>query len=379
MASGHVRKRTSTWAYVLELPKGLDGKRRQQWVSGFKTKKAAQAALNQALADLESGGWSEASKLTVAEYLAKWLAIVAPGVKPATLHAYRRECSTLSVVFGELPLARLTTLHLREWYPKALAAGVSHGKLAYTQTILSMALKAAVQMDLVRKNVASAAPPPKRPLSDEPEPPPALAQEEVLRMLAALPEWMRILTIVTVATGLRRGEVLALRWSDVDLEHGMLRTRQNLVPLPNGGLAFSSLKTQKSRREVSLSPKLVALLREHRAAQCQVRALLGPDYQEHYDLVFPRSDGSPRNPNVVTDTWSNIRRKLDLPYTFHDLRHTQATLLMEAGVPDKVVSARLGHAKTKTTQDLYSHVRLVSQNQAAAAVETWLEGLDGAG
>lgn len=179
------------------------------------------------------------------------------------------------------------------------------------------------------------------------------------RLFAA---WLLIAT-----TGLRRGELLGLRWQDVDLDAGRIAVRQTLVSV-GGKLKTSTPKTQKSRRGLSLDPATTAALRSHRSRQAEERLAWGGGYHDQ-DLVFAREDGTPVRPDSFSRSFQTVAGKLSLPVIrVHDLRHTYASIALGAGTHPKVVADRLGHSTIGTTLDTYSHVVQSLEEQAAAQV-----------
>ena len=174
-------------------------------------------------------------------------------------------------------------------------------------------------------------------------------------------------------TGLRRGELLGLRWSAVDLEAGTLSVTQTLIRLTGVGLMAVEPKTPRSRRLVSLPPSAAALLSGLRVKQKDERQELGLKWNES-DLVFSRPDRSPIDPDTITHAFAGIVKKAGLPsIRFHDLRHTHATLMLKQGVHPKIVSERLGHASIAITLDTYSHVLPGLQERAALGFEEMLQ------
>jgi integrase len=177
--------------------------------------------------------------------------------------------------------------------------------------------------------------------------------------------------ILAVTTGLRRGELLGLRWQDVDLDGGKLAVRQSLEQT-RAGLAFKQPKTQKGRRTVTLPPMTLEALRRHKAEQARERLLLGPAYADH-GLVLAQADGRPLNPDEVTRAFKRLVKKVGIrSLSLHKLRHTHATLLLGANVHPKVVSERLGHATVGITLDTYSHVLPNLQEEAARKIDALL-------
>ncbi|HHW15667.1 MAG TPA: site-specific integrase [Firmicutes bacterium] len=367
---GHLISRSKgSWSIVIDLPRGADGRRRQKWFTVRGTKKEAEAKLASLLHELNGGGFVEPSKMTLGEYLERWLTDYADqAVKPSTAEWYRMMVRTnLAPNLGHISLARLTPLDLQRYYGQRLAEGrLSPASIRAQHRVLHKALGQAVKWGLVPRNVADAAEPPKA----ERHQMQTLTVEQVHALLEAARATGRYaLYLMAVSTGLRQGELLALRWDDVDLDTGILSVRQTIARRGDPG-QFSSPKTHRSTRPVALSPGLVAVLKEHRAAQEQEKADWGHVWKEH-GLVFPSEVGTPISPRNLVRQFKCLLKRAGLPETirFHDLRHTHATLLLKQGVHPKIVSERLGHSSITITLDTYSHVVPGLQEQAAAKIE----------
>lgn len=185
----------------------------------------------------------------------------------------------------------------------------------------------------------------------------------LFRRLRGRPLYMPVM--VAASTGMRRGEVLALRWRDIDLDAGALRVTQ-VVELTTKGIAVKEPKTDRSRRTIALPARLVQELRSHRKDQSELRLKLGLGKDER-DLVFPSWDWTVRNPSYFSKEFSREVAAAKLPHvTFHGLRHTHITHLPRSGIPVHVVSARAGHANPTVTLNIYAHL-LPGQQEAAAA------------
>ena len=173
--------------------------------------------------------------------------------------------------------------------------------------------------------------------------------------------------VLAATTGMRRGEVTALRWQDLDLDGGLLRVEQSVIAV-RGELVFSAPKTKKGSRQISLDPATIAVLRAHRARQSERRLAQGPAWVET-GRVFTREDGSLVHPDVLSKRFDAWLRRIGLPHiSFHGLRHTWATMALEKGIHTKVVSERLGHANIAVTLDIYSKVRPALDLEAAERV-----------
>jgi len=178
---------------------------------------------------------------------------------------------------------------------------------------------------------------------------------------------------LAVLTGMRRGELLGLRWGDVDLEGATVNVQQTAQRLSGQGIVFRQPKTRLSRRSIALSPAAVHVLRQQRRRQAEARLLAGSAYEDR-DLVFASGLGSPVEAGSLARTWSRITSAADVGHVrFHDLRHAHATLLLRQGVHPKIVSERLGHASIAITLDTYSHVVPGLQAAAAAQLDALLE------
>jgi integrase len=191
--------------------------------------------------------------------------------------------------------------------------------------------------------------------------------EELRRFLEHVnSERLAALWTLAASTGMRRGEILGLRWVDVDLDRARVAVRQTLVA--GRQVATSEPKTSRGRRSIALDPRTVAELRAWRAAQLEERLAWGPGYRDT-GLVFTREDGSPLHPEWLSDAFAWRIKQAGLPpIRVHDLRHTHASLGLAAGVPIKVISERLGHSSSNFTADAYQHVTPALEEQAAATV-----------
>jgi integrase len=199
----------------------------------------------------------------------------------------------------------------------------------------------------------------------------ALDEDGLLALLgAARGTRLYVPTLLAAVTGMRRGELLALRWSDVDMETGECRVVRALQETP-AGVDFKTPKTNKDRRTVLLPRLALAALQAHRATQNEEKLLVGAGYQDG-DLILARAEGTPWPPSQFSSEFSHLARKHGFKVRFHDLRHTHASQLLKAGVPVKVVSERLGHATASITLDVYSHVLPGMQREAVEKLDSML-------
>jgi integrase len=307
--------------------------------------------------------------MSLGEFLELWLVHVRERVRTTTYEGY--ECLLrchISSELRELPLAELTPLRLQRVYAALLdrtegRSRLSGGTVLNLHLVLTQALGQAHRWQLVPSNPASGAQPP-RPRRAQPV---SVSPELLERLIAvATKSAIELPVAIAAATGMRRGEILALRWSDLADDLSVAHVRSSLQATREG-LKFERPKTARSRRTVELPAFLRPYLERTRKTQSARRPILATDWR---DLVVTRKDGSPVNPDSLSSAWRRLLRKHNLPpVRFHDLRHAHATLMLLQGVHPKIVSERLGHASVGITLDTYSHVLPSMQSQAVEAFD----------
>ena len=361
---GHIRKSGNSYQLIYELPRGADGRRRQERRTVHGTKRDAEAKLREILTALDRGDHVTPTKETVGAFLERWLETYASiRTSLRTQRDYRgivRRYLTPSL--GDMVLATLRPADVQGLYSDLLARGLSAQTVLHTHRLLSEALSHAVKWGAVVRNVCAAVDPP-RPEKKEMV---ALDTEGVDRLFASAEgSRYRDVFLIALYTGLRRPEVLGLRWDYVDVERRRLHIVAGLHFLTGMGLVLLPTKTTRSRRPVSFTTEVVDELRQVRGAQIVQKAELGPAWQD-LGFVFTRPDGRPLDPAKVTNGFAEVMKRAGLPgVRLHDLRHTHASLMLQAGVHAKVVSERLGHASVGITLDTYSHVLPGVQEEAA--------------
>jgi integrase len=376
---GHVRRRGSRWACVIDVG-NQDGKRRQKWHSGFKTRREAEAALTGLLAKVQGGSYVEPSRLTLGRYLRdEWLPAVKRSVRPLTYAGYERSVRNhITPRIGDLPLQHITPARLNELYADLLergradGKGLSAGSVRQVHLALHGALAAAVRWGHITRNVAAFADPP-RPRQTHGR---VWSADELRRFLAGIAgERLHPLLLVLATTGMRRGEALGGRWDDVDLDGGRWRVRRTLLPMADGSAAEGTPKSARGLRSVALDPGTVRTLRQWRKRQLEERMAWGAAWTDT-GRVFTREDGTDLHPSRVSETFDRLVKQSGLPrMRLHDLRHGHATLALAAGIHPKVVQERLGHSSVAFTLSRYAHVVPAMQEDAAATVAR-LVGLD---
>ena len=341
-----------------------------------KTRQKVAEKLTKAMADRDGGLVFDARTMTLGGYLDPWLSdSVRDTVRQNTFDDYAYIVRKhIKPTLGRVKLKNLTPAHVRGLYREKLDSGLSNRTVNYIHVTLHKALKQAVNDALIPRNVTDAVKAP-RPVKKEVQ---ALDQDQVRIFLeAAKDDRLEALYIIAITTGLQQGELLGLRWTDIDLEGGVLAVRRALVAGSAGskaGARFDAPKNNKSRRTVKLTASAVEALKHHKAAQSEERLKLGSLWEDH-GLVFPNRVGKPMDHNnLYRRDFKKMLKKAELPNTFrfHDLRHTCATLLLLKNVNPKVVQELLGHATITQTLDTYSHVLPTMQDAATNAMESAL-------
>lgn len=329
------------------------------------------------------------SRLTVSAYLEQWLGDYARlNVGERTLQGYRDMVKLhIGPELGKIPLDKLRPAHLQRYYSNRLdhgrkkaklvtvkgedatiivdvRTGLSHQTVLHHHRLLFEALQTAVKWGLIYTNPAAATTPPKVRRRE----PHVLTEEQTSALLVAVEGTrLHMPVLLAVASGLRRGELLALRWADCDLKTGRITVVRALSETREHGVVVKEPKSKTSLRPVTLPAWAVEALKKHRAAQNEHRLEVGPAWQDN-DLVLPADDGSLWTPNLLSGAFADFMRKQDaLPrVTFHGLRHGHITHLLLRGVPIKTVSARAGHSGVAITGNLYGHILPGADEQAAA-------------
>ncbi len=341
--------------------------RKRKTVYG-KTRQEVAAKLAKALSDQESGLTFDAGNQTVGDYLDRWLYdSVRDTVRKGTFERHEQIIRLhIRPSLGSMKLKVLSPAHVQGFYREKLDSGLSPATVHKIHAVLHKALDQAVGWSLVPRNATEVVTTP-RPAPDEIRP---LDSEQVKALLeAASGERFEALYVLAIHTGLRQGELLGLRWDDVDLENGLLRVKRTLTR-HRGRLLLGEPKTKRSRRTVRLTEPAVDALRDHLARQLVQIESLGDLYRDQ-GLVFATQKGTLVNPsNLRRRSFAPLLEKAGLPrIRFHDLRHTCSTLLLARNVNPKIVSEMLGHATIAITLDTYSHVLPDMQDSATRALE----------
>jgi integrase len=363
---GTVIKRGNKWAVVVDVGRDADGKRIRKWQSGFDRKRDAEAARIEILSKMAGGQYFAPSKVTVGEYVDRWLE-QRKNLADTTKGTYRFELKRITDILGPRQLMQLQPGEIAECYTQLLASGLSAKTVRNSHGVFHKALKDAVREGLVPRNAAEGVelPRPQRPETvawTAAQVHTFLAYVETHRLYGA---WL-----LAVTTGMRRSELLGLRWQHVNLDAGRVSAVDTLVEVDNQPvLRIDETKTSGSRRTIAIDPATVDALKAHRSQQAAEKLLAGEVYDD-LGLVFCDEIGGPLSPDWFTRATKRLATEAGVPPLAPHAagRHTWATLALESGVPAKVVAERLGHASITTTLDRYSHVTEGMDRDAASTV-----------
>ena len=372
------QRQDGKWVGEATVGRRADGARDRRFVYAD-TREEAQEKLRKLLHERDRGLLADPAKQTLGEFLASWLQDVAkPAVRQRTYRNYAGVVkSHISPALGGIRLAKLSPQRLQRFYREKQEAGLTR-TVRLCHAVLHRALGQAAKWNLVPRNVADLVDAPRVPKKEFTP----LSPEEAQRFLAAAEgDRFYALYVLAVTCGLRQGELLGLKWEDIDAEQGALQVRRQLQWVkaekeegdrkrtpPNWVL--TEPKSAKSRRVVTLPALAVAALKKHKARQGEEKLKMGEVWQD-LGFVFTTPIGTPEDAsNLRKRSFVPLLEKAGLPKVrFHDLRHTCATLLLAQGVHPKLVQEQLGHSQISLTLDTYSHVLPALQREAAAKMD----------
>ena len=392
LMSVHKRQRRSgkiSWSFQFSLPGASRKDRKRVFGNGFATKgeaiaaEAARRIEEQQKCELAKAGASVAAELpkTLAKLLDEFFRQhVDQKLAPKTVERYHEQAAYLDPELLAMPLTEITPLHLNREWGRLLKCG-GHTRRARTPRpmsaktvrniagVVSSAFARAIKWGLVATNPVTNSEPPriKKHLAIALTP----AQQDMVLESASGPWCMRTYLQVDAATGCRRGELLALRWSDLVDDHAIIARS---LTQTRDGLEFKGTKTEKPRLVV-LPESAITALAAHRQQQDEFRRQFGPDYRADLDLVFANPDGTPLKPDSISASVSALFKRLKIPKpkgaALHLLRHSHTSVLLAEGVPLPAVSARLGHSSVRTTQEIYAHMITGQDTEAARKWEEY--------
>lgn len=348
----------------------VGGKRYTKSFTGSLTE--ARRELRRVLKSIDDGAHVAPDKTTLATYLRGWLD-TDTDLSPKTIERYRQLVEQQIIPhLGEAMLQNLRPAQISEWHAALLRSGGAKGgplsarTVGHAHRVLHRALERALRLEILARNVAHAVKPPKVQTAEVA----ILTAEQIGDVLGRLSGHpLNPIATLALGTGMRRGEICALAWGNIDLDKATVRIERSLEETATG-LRFKTPKTRAAFRTVSLPPSAIEALRGHRTRQMETRVALGLGRLGPDDLVFSRIDGSPLSPDNLSRDWRRAVKSRKLPAVmFHSLRHAHASALIAAGLDVVAVSRRLGHASPAITLKVYAHHFSASDDRAAAAIE----------
>ncbi|MCM3787891.1 site-specific integrase [Domibacillus indicus] len=355
-------KQTGKWDFVIDIGKDpLTGKRKQKKKRGFATKKEAEKALTALLNELNERAYIEPSKQRYDDYMKAWIKEKKHDLSVQTLKAYNSYLKAhILPNLGAVPLAKLTPLHIQCFVGELRNKGLAETTTKRIFNVVNASLNSAVKLELIKKNPASII-----------EKPKALAKKNAIWTVEEVSLFLKHSTsspyytafLLAVTTGMRQGEILGLRWVDVDFQNECLVIKQTLT---HDGKGFKEgTKSKAGNRSIGLDTTTLSALKHQRKKNMANKLAYGNTYSDH-DLVICTRKGKPINPRNLLRTFNNLISKANLSQVrFHDLRHTHASLMLQQGENIKLISERLGHSSVKITLDTYSHVLPNMQQEAS--------------
>lgn len=365
----HQRK-DGRWVAVVDL--GYVGGKRKRKTWYRKTRKEAAAKLNEELANLRKGGIVASADVTLEAFLRSWLETSIKGNRaPRTVESYTAMVENHIIPdLGRIRLGKLTQADIQSMMTRKRASGLSARTVNYLRAILRSALTTAVKNDIVARNVASFT---ESARGEKREPKPFTPEELRVFWDTVNGHPLEVGFVIAGTYGLRRGEVLGLRWSDIDEEEGVIHVRQQ-VQRVDGKDQVLPLKTKSSRRTLPLTANVQKALRGRVISQDKEKVIAGERWVDT-GLIITSSIGTPLNPGNFYTRYKQLLKDAGLEgHTFHDLRHTATSMLVRQGVHPRVAMEILGHSQISVTMDVYAHVMGDSVRDAFSSIEKAMEG-----
>lgn len=367
----------SSWRIKFDIGRDpVTGKRRYRLETFRGSKQDAQRELRRLLVEHDRGTLVDHSTLTVAEYFRHWMGND-HSLSPKTLERYCQLVEQQIIPhLGNTLLQKLKPSQVRDWHSALLHAGGKDGRplsartVGHAHRVLHRGLERAVEAETLARNAAHAISPPKVEAVEVE----ALTAGQMAALLSTLEgHTLHPIAALALGSGMRRGELLAVRWQDVDLAAETIRVERALEET-KGGLRFKPPKTRHGRRTISIPESTVEILKAHRTRQLETRLLLGMGKHEPEALVFSEPDGSPKSPDNLSRDWRMAVKALKLPEVmFHALRHSHASALIASGLDVLTISRRLGHGSPVVTLTTYAHLFARTDTAAAKAIEAALK------
>jgi len=332
-----------------------------------KTQKECRDWVNQTLDKIDHGLTFDGAQVSLQQYMESWLSGKVLARRPSTVRNYRRYMNLYILpALGRMRLQAILPVHIRQLYLRMQMEGRGARTIQLVHVTLHCAFAQAVKEGLIGHNPLEAVERPKVETKRY-----SIFTEEQARafIAAAKGHPYEALFFLALTTGMRKGEILGLMWSDVDWEKSTLRVDRQLQPVSYEGGALVPTKTKSGRRHIMVGKVAIALLKEHHQRQEMQKAVAGNRWQEH-GMIFTTSIGTYIDQTKVSRAFKRILREAGLPdIRFHDLRHTSISILLDNGTPVNTVQSRAGHSKASVTTDIYGHAMARSQEAAARMIE----------
>ena len=386
MASGSIEKyegkKGHSWR--LRIVTGYDDRGypivRRHTVKGG-TKREAEAKLRELLNEVDTGSYVEPSQMTLSEYIRQWFETHRQGLALSTELRYRGHINCHIIpLLGTVNLQKLSILQVQNFANQLLQSGfkgrgsprgLSPKSVRESVGLLKLALDQAITWGLLTRNPAIGVKIP-RVVHKEMQ---VITEEQAEAIFSALQNtyaWLP--TLIAYHTGMRRGEILALSWDNVDLDKATIKVSRSFSLRDATGPLFKEPKTRAGRRTVDVGHTLVKALQKHRKEQMEAKLAAGENWNNEYNLVCTRDNGSYISPNALSEFFTYKAEQLGIDMTFHGLRHTHVSMLIKAGVPVNVISSRIGHSNPSVTHDVYSHLLPGMSREAVERFENLLRG-----
>lgn len=362
-----IRKRTNKegkvtgWQVTVEGVRGPNGERKR-FSKTLPTKKEAQAAELNMLNQLNNGGIQKAITMTTEDWVNTWLSMYNPDIEATTRRSYREKLDNYIIpMLGPIPLNNLDANSIQTMVKAMSNRGLAPRTIKNTITNLNSAMKKAIELRMISYNPCSGVVLPKIEAYNAT----VYDQREIqIALNAATGTDIYLLVLLGLSVGLRRGELDALKWHNIDLEKGLIHIVENRVCI-KGKVIVKKPKSKSSFRTLAIGPEICDILRKAKEEHEERRAYYGTAFNDE-DYVIYYKNGKPYHPDSLTQKWDRFMAKHNLKHIrLHDLRHTCATTMVENNVDPRTVKDRMGHASMRTTFDLYVHRTSAMDEKAA--------------
>lgn len=352
---GYVRKRGNKWSFTVDVGRNpMTGKRKQKTKSGFNTKKEATSALNEFIYEVNKGTWIEPQNILFKDFSTEWYENYKHRLRDTTAEQYESKIRTwINPLIGNFKVQEIKPVHAQT-FSKNLLSNMEQSTAYKIYAIAKLIMKHAVDLEIISKNPLNNI----SMIKDKKKKVSTWNFDDLkhfLKVVKKHDEFYYRVFATAAYTGMRKGEVLGLRKSDVDFNKNLISINQSISETKKEGVQISDLKTPSSYRQVAIDNLVSSILKEQIKKNNEMKIKIGSHFKDN-DLIFCHTDGIPFRPSSMNRPFKRFIELSGVPYIrFHDMRHTHATLLLELGVNPKIVADRLGHSSVKITLDTYSH------------------------